>query len=224
MQAVCAVAAIGLLSRVPEVYTPHLQRKRRSRWIPSILVAPGISVGFVNVHYPVVAGFLILHLQQSGTAGPMAFSAYAIMVLLSRFFLGGLPDRIPPAYTFYGGITAMSIGLLLLASGPSGALAVGSSALLGLGFSFPWSAVATTVLKEIPDNERGSAVGVLSAFYDLFVGVSSFAAGMVARRYGYPAAFTMSAAALIAAGVAGRYVFRSRTSATDVASNIPNAA
>ncbi len=224
MQAVCAIAAIGLLSRVPEVYTPHIHRKRGSRWIPSILIPPGIAVGFVNVHYPVVAGFLILHLQQSGTAGPMAFSAYAIMILLSRFFLGGLPDRIHPAYTFYGGITAMSVGLLLLASGPSGALAVGSSALLGLGFSFPWSAVAATVLKEIPDNERGSAVGILSAFYDLFVGVSSFAAGIVARRYGYAAAFTMSAAALIAAGIAGRYVFRFRTSTPDVASDVASAA
>jgi MFS family permease len=147
------------------------------------------------------------------------------MILLSRFFLGGLPDRIHPAYTFYGGITAMSIGLLLLAAGPSGALAIGSSALLGLGFSFPWSAVAATVLKEVPADERGSAVGVLSAFYDLFVGVSSFAAGIVARRYGYSAAFAMSAAALIAAGIAGRYVFRRRSDAiSDITDDVATAA
>ena len=59
----------------------------------------------MNVQYPVVAGFLILHLQRSGNAGPTALTAYAAMILLSRFFLGGLPDRIHPAYTFYGGIT-----------------------------------------------------------------------------------------------------------------------
>jgi MFS family permease len=224
MQAICAMAAIALLSRVPEIYIPHVHRRRGNKWIPSILIPPGIAVGFVNVHYPVVAGFLILHLQQSGDAGPLAFSAYAVMILLSRFFLGGLPDRIQPAYTFYGGITAMSVGLLLLASGPSSAVAIGSSALLGLGFSFPWSAVASTVLREIPDNERGSAVGVLSAFYDLFVGVSSFAAGFVARRYGYPATFMMSAAALIAAGIAGRHVFRSRRNFDDLAGDVPTAA
>jgi MFS family permease len=211
MQAVCAVAAMALLSRVPESYTPGVRRKTESgRWIPSALIPPGIAVGFVNVQYPVVAGFLILHLQKSSTAGPMAFTAYAATILLSRFFLGGLPDRIPPAYTFYGGIVLMALGLVLIASGPAGGLAIASGAILGLGFSFPWSAVATTVLRDIPADERGSAVGFLSAFYDLFVGVSSFAAGFVAGHYGYPAAFLMSAAALLGAGVAGRYVFHSR--------------
>jgi MFS family permease len=140
----------------------------------------------------------------------MAFTAYAATILLSRFFLGGLPDRIPPAYTFYGGIVLMAIGLVLIASGPAGALAVASGAILGLGFSFPWSAVATTVLRDIPADERGSAVGFLSAFYDLFVGLSSFAAGFIAGHYGYPAAFLMSAVALLGAGVAGRSVFHSR--------------
>ena len=209
MQAVCAAAAIALLSRVPESYSPSLRVARRAKWIPPILIPPGIAVGFVNVQYPVVAGFLILHLQRSGNAGPMAFTAYAAMILLSRFFLGGLPDRIHPAYTFYGGLALMSIGLVLIASGPAGGLAVASGAVLGLGFSFPWSAVAATVLRDIPAEERGSAVGILSAFYDLFVGLSSFAAGLVARHYGYPAAFLMSAVALIGAAVAGRYVFHS---------------
>jgi hypothetical protein len=55
--------------------------------------------------------------------------------------------------------------------------------------------------------ERGSALGVLTAFYDLFVGVSSFAAGAVATRFGYAAAFSTAALALIAAAIAGRFVF-----------------
>ena len=71
----------------------------------------------------------------------------------------------------------MAVGLIVLALGPSPAVAVCAAALLGFGFSFPWSPVASTVLKQTPQRERGSAVGVLSAFYDLFVGISSFAAG-----------------------------------------------
>ena len=55
--------------------------------------------------------------------------------------------------------------------------------------------------------ERGSAVGILSAFVDLFVGISSFAAGAVAHRFGYSAAFSLGAISLIAAAVAGRFVF-----------------
>jgi predicted MFS family arabinose efflux permease len=65
-------------------------------------------------------------------------------------------------------------------------------------------------LKGTPEGERGSAISVLSAFFDLFVGCSSFAAGMVANRFGYAAAFLMAVIALGAAAMAGRDVFRAR--------------
>jgi MFS family permease len=207
MQVIAALLAFAILMRVPEDYTPEAHPQRR-RWLPSSLVMPGLAIGFVNVHYPVITGFLILHLARHGNSGPAAFTAYALLVLLSRFFLGGLPDRIHPAITYYGGLVAMAVGLVLIASGPSPFMAVSATAILGLGFSFPWSAVAATVLRETPERERGSAVGVLSAFFDLFVGISSVAAGFVAKHFGYSAAFGLAAAALGGAAIAGRYVFR----------------
>ena len=47
----------------------------------------------------------------------------------------------------------------------------------------------------------------MSAFYDLFVGISSFAAGVVANHFGYSAAFLMALGALVAAAVAGLTIF-----------------
>jgi MFS family permease len=111
--------------------------------------------------------------------------------------------------------------LSALAIGPGPILAVGATAILGFGFSFPWSATAATVLRKIPSGERGSAVGVLSAFVDLFVGVSSFVAGAVAHRFGYSAAFVVGDVALIAAAVAGRFVF---TAGSETDSTVPAAA
>jgi len=193
----------------PTSFTTCSRNMARITW-PRSIWAPGIAIGFVNVQYPVIAGFLILHLKAHGNSGPLAFSAYAGMILLSRFFLGGLPDRIEPFLTYYGGITLMAAGLLVLASGPGPVIAVGATAILGFGFSFPWSSIAATVLRRTPSSERGSAVGILSAFYDLFVGMSSFAAGWVAHQWGYSAAFVMAAIALIAAALAGRFVFFTR--------------
>jgi MFS family permease len=205
-QLVAALSAAVFLLRIPESYVPATRTGPR-QWIPTSLISPGLAVGLVNVHYPVVTGFLILHLARFGNSGPIAFSTYALLILLSRFFLGGLPDRMHPAFTYYGGLVAMALGLSVLAIGPRPAWAISSTALLGFGFSFPWSAVATTVLRRIPSNERGSAVGVLSAFVDLFVGISSFVAGALANRFGYSAAFTIGAVALLAAAFAGRFVF-----------------
>jgi MFS family permease len=206
MQMVLAAVAFAMLTRVAEHYRPDPDAAPR-KWLPRSMIAPGIAIGFVNVQYPVIAGFLVLHLSSHGNSGPVAFSAYAGMILLSRFFLGGLPDRIPPAITYYGGILCMAAGLVVLAAGPGPVIAVAATALLGFGFSFPWSSIASTVLRRTPNSDRGSAIGVLSAFYDLFVGISSFTAGWVAHQFNYPAAFAMGAVALVAAAIAGRFVF-----------------
>lgn len=207
LQAVAALAAIALLYFfVPEHYEPHPHDPER-RWFPKDIWMPGLAIGFVNVHYPVLTGFLVLHLSTLGNAGPVAFTAYAVIILTSRFFLGGLPDRIHPAITFYFGLVAMAIGLTGIAIAPNGASGIAATALLGLGFSFPWASIASTVLRRTPDGQRGSVVSVLSAFYDLFVGVSSFLAGFVAKRFGYPPAFLMAAASIFVAAYCGRHVF-----------------
>ena len=206
MQAVLALIAFVMLTKVPEAYKPHPNPKKRN-WLPVSMLKPGFAIGFINVHYPVITGFLILHLAKHGNSGGAAFSAYAGFILVSRFFLGGLPDRINPAITFFGGIVCMAIGLMVIASGPGPVVAISAAALLGFGFSFPWSAVAGTVLRRTPSNEHGTAVGVLSAFYDLFVGMSSFAAGNISEHFGYEASFMMAAVSLIAAAVIGFFVF-----------------
>ena len=205
-QVIAAITAMVLLSRVPEDYRPEAHTRRKG-WLRRSLIPAGIAVGFVNVHYPVITGFLILSLAKRGNAGPIAFSVYALLVLLSRFFLGGLPDRIHPRITFYIGVGAMAIGLAILTIAPPLPGAIAGAALLGFGFSFPWASIVSTVLRRTPDGERGSAVSVLSAFYDLFVGTSSFSAGLVAGAFGYSSTFIMAIAALGAAAIAGKYVF-----------------
>ena len=209
LQIVAALAGLALLSRVPENYQPHPSADNK-RWLPKHLLISGLAVGCVNVHYPVITGFLILHMAKTGGSGPTAFSAYAMMVVLSRFFLGGLPDRVPPYFTFYGGLTSMAIGLSLLALVPGPITSMAGAVLLGLGFAFPFASVASTVLRRAPAHQRGSTVGVLSAFYDLFVGTSSFAAGALAQRYGYPSAFLLALGGVALAAVVGPQVFARR--------------
>jgi MFS family permease len=205
-QVIAALAAFVLLSTVSERYERHADARLRV-WLPKSLIGPGLTVGFVNIHYPVVTGFLILHLAQHGGGGRAAFSAYALMVLLSRFFLGGLPDRVAPRLTFYAGLGAMAAGTAIIAFTSAPAMSIAGAAILGLGFSFPWASIATTVLRRTPSQQRGSAVGVLSAFYDLFVGGSSFAAGALAANFGYRSAFLLALSGIVVAAVAGRQVF-----------------
>lgn len=218
-QCIAALAALAIVSRIPEDYEPAVHERRR-RWIPMSLVPTGLAVGLVNVQYPVVTGFLVLHLARFGNSGPVAFTAYALLILLSRFFLGSLPDRVDPAITYYGGLALMALGLGALAIGHPPGVAVGAAAILGFGFSFPWSSTVAPLLRKIPKNERASAVGVLSAFVDLFVGVSSFVAGSVAKHFGYSAAFILAALAVGGAAIAGRSLFASTRTAPAPVENV----
>jgi MFS family permease len=163
----------------------------RSGWrpsfgIPRAALLPGITLGLVNIHYPAMSGFLMLHLARSGVnVGAKAFSAYAIVILTCRFFLGGLPDRVGPRVTLYSGLAAMALGLGILSTVPEPAVAIGAAALTGFGFSLPWPSIAATVLNRAPEDERASSVGVLTACVDLFVGCASLADGTIAQHFGY---------------------------------------
>ncbi len=207
MQTIAALIAFALLSRVPENYTPQPRVRGGAAGRVKESLAPGIAIGLTNVQYPVVTGFLILYMAQTGGNGPTAFSAFALMVLFARFFFGGLPDRFPAAYTFYGGLCSMGLGLTLLAFFPGPRTSLTGAILLGLGFAFPWSSIASTVLRRTPSHSHGSAVGVLGAYVDVFVGSGSAIAGTLAHTYGYAAAFKMALAGIGLAALAGLKVF-----------------
>ena len=209
LQVIAAIVSFAFLWRVPEHYEPHPSPGKRM-WIPGHLIPSGLAVGFVNIHYPVMTGFLILHMARTGGNGPLAFSSWAVMVLVTRFFLGGLPDRLPASLTYYVGLAAMATGLAILAFTPGPIASLVATIFIGFGFAFPWASVAATVLKRTDSHQRGSTVGVLSAFVDLFVGSGSFTAGMLADRFGYNAAFMLALAGIGGAAVVGTKVFRSR--------------
>src|SRR5438477_3998124 len=60
-QVIAALAAFAMLWNIPEDYEPHPHQEKR-RWLAHSQIAPGMALGFCNVRYPVIVGFLILHL------------------------------------------------------------------------------------------------------------------------------------------------------------------
>jgi MFS family permease len=199
-------AVLALRGATETLRQPHPSAKPPSL-IPRRALLPGVALGFVNVHYPAMAGFLTLHLASNGnTAGGKAFSAYAMVILTSRFFLGGLPDRIGPRFTFYCGLICMAAGLFLLSLGPGPWLSIFGAALTGFGFSLPWPSIASTVLNQAPENERAASVGLLTACVDLFVGASSFLDGALAQRFGYAPLYWVAIASLAIAALLGAKV------------------
>jgi MFS family permease len=200
--ALSPLPAIWALRYVPDTLVRTGQRPAFA--IPRAALLPGIALGLVNIHYPAMSGFLTLHLAQGGPSiGGKAFSAYAIVILTCRFFLGGLPDRVGPRVTLYTGLTAMACGLGILSTAPGPWLAIAAAGLTGFGFSLPWPSIAATVLNRAPEDERASSVGLLTACVDLFVGCASLADGTIAHRFGYAPIYWLAIVGIAVAAVVG---------------------
>ncbi len=203
--AISSAIVIGIVSLMSE--ESRLRHSEPTRWFPPPVLLPGFILGFGNVTYAAMSGFLILLLRQRGHNGTTwAFSAFALAVLFGRAAFGALPDRVGPRLSLYTGYVFLGAGLVAIAAGHAPILDIPAALLVGLGYSFPWPALASVVVGRVPTAERGAALGALNAFYDLFVAASSAAAGAVAGRWGFEAVFWM---ALGSVGVAAAMVFAS---------------
>ena len=162
--------------------------------IPRPVWVPGLILGFANVAYAAMAGFLVLLLRDRGPGGKYAFASFAVCVLFTRTLFGSLPDRMGPRKTLFLGLSMLIAGLLLIAITRDPTVATFASALVGLGYSFPWPSLAIVVVRSVGDNERASALGALNAFFDLFVSLGALTAGGLAGRFGYTSVFWLAAA------------------------------
>jgi MFS family permease len=191
-----SIAVFLLIWMTPEealAHSPITATRIRMR-IPRPVWVPGLVLGFANVAYAAMAGFLVLLLRDRGPGGKYAFASFAVCVLFTRTLLGSLPDRMGPRRTLFLGLTLLIAGLLLIATTRSPVVATWASAIVGLGYSFPWPSLAIIVVRTSGDNERASALGALNAFFDLFVSLGAMAAGALAGKFGFSSVFWMAAA------------------------------
>jgi len=192
-----SIAVLAIVFAMEEQPRPHGHVS--SRWFPPPVLLPGIMLGLGNVTYAAMAGFLILLLHHRGHGTAWAFSAFAAAVLFGRAVFGGLPDRMGPKRSLLAGYVCMAVGLVAFVAGVRPQFNVPAAMLVGLGYSFPWPALASVVVGRVPISERAAALGALNAFYDLFVAGSSAVAGAAAGRWGFTAPFWMALGSVVAA-------------------------
>ncbi len=163
----------------------------------------GAAYALVTVGYAAVLTFGALLLRASGGAAPsLLLHAFVAGVIGVRIVAGNLPARLGPARTAALCAGAQAIGTLTVAvtaSHPGWVAGAGVVAGMGFGLSFP--SLALDALGRVSPGDRGVAIGIVSAFFDVGLAASGVLLGGVAERAGYPAAFVVSAACAALAAV-----------------------
>jgi MFS family permease len=172
--------------------------------LPRAALRPGVALALANVGYGTMAGFVVLHLDAQGIgSGALVFTAFAASVVVTRLFLGRLPDRIGPRRSAFFAALAQAAGLALVAVAPSIAVALGGALVMGAGTSLIFPSLALLVVRRVDDAGRGAAMGAFTAFFDAGVGIGAPLAGAVAALTDYRTAFGVAAGFALAGAITG---------------------
>jgi MFS family permease len=179
--------------RVPDPFVP-IPHAARGPLIARESIRPGLALSLASVGYAAIASFIVLHLQAQGEShGAIAFTVFAVTVVLTRLIAGDLPDRIGPLRCAAGAASVESFGLALIALAGGLPMAIVGAAAMGTAFSLLYPSLSLVVVNRVSDARRGAALGTFTAFFDLGVGIGAPLAGIAAALGGYPAAFWVAA-------------------------------
>ena len=165
--------------------------KRESFWhIIGRIWRAGAAVGLQGVGFAALGAFISLYFQQKGWpyAG-VGLTAFGLGFVLVRMLCGNLPDRIGGTRVAIVSLIVEAVGQFLIWSAPGPSLALVGALLTGLGCSMVFPGMGSEVVKQVPPQLRGTAVGGFAAFQDIAYGATGPVAGVLADHAGYAVVF-----------------------------------
>lgn len=212
-------AALGVSTLVlPFLALPLLRRIRATDPIPGErppllkvigrVWLPCVALSLQGIGFAVIGTFSALYFADNhwGHAG-LALTCFGGAFVLMRVVGGRWPDTLGGIRVALGSFAVETLGLLILWLAPHPAAAFFGAALTGAGTSLLFPALGVEVVRIVPPNVKGAAIGGFAAFQDIAYAVGGPATGALAATYGYPSAF-LAAALCAALGLAATELFR----------------
>ena len=163
----------------------------------------GLGLVLASGGFGTIAAFLSLRYAAMGWSGAgLALTGFGGVYIISRLFFAGLPDRLGGVRVAIVCLLIEACGLSLIALAWSPLLAFLGTALTGLGYSMVFPALGVEVVRRVPAESRGTALGLFLACFDLGLGAAGPAMGILAAGSGLPTAFFGGAvASLVSLGL-----------------------
>jgi MFS family permease len=164
-------------------------------------VAPhGMGLALGGICYSVLATFITLfYASRNWNGAALCLTAFGVSFIVARLIFiqtinrfGGYPVGIVC-------LSVESVGLLMLWQSHSPFVALAGAALGGFGFSLVFPSIGVEAVKRVPENNRGTALGVYTAFADVSFFLTGPIAGAIIGAFGYASVFLFALICVLAA-------------------------
>jgi len=188
-----ALVAALIACTTTETRVVH-EHAERGKLIAPAAVRPGIILAATLIGITGFSVFLPLYGPEIGVDDVgLVFLVYGIVVLAVRIIGARLPDILGPVTAGSIAIGSTAVGLAVAALWHSAVGVFVAALVIAVGSSFLYPAALLLSLRGVPEHQRASVVGTLSAFFDFAGGASGIILGVVAAISSYQGAFGVSA-------------------------------
>jgi MFS family permease len=198
-----AVSCLGLLTAWPigEVDVPEGE-PLAFRQVLNRVFPHGMSLALATTGFGTIASFMVLfYAHRHWTNAAFALTVFGAAFIFARLLFAH-------SITRWGGFSVARVclsveiaGLALLWLAFNPALAFAGAALTGVGFSLVFPALGVEAVNCVTPENRGSALGIFTAFAVLSLGLTGPLVGLIVAGLGYSPIFLF--AALMAAAALG---------------------
>jgi MFS family permease len=140
------------------------------------------------------------------------FTAYTVAAVLLRIFLGWMPDRLGPKRVLLPSLGLLALGLFVLAFSASDRDVWLAGVLCGIGHGFTFPILFGLVVTRTPDENRGRAMALYTALFDVGVLAGGPLFGLLIQEAGFSGMYA-AAGALILFGAVVFVVWDARATA-----------
>jgi MFS family permease len=164
------------------------QRDLRPIWFLGVVFSTVLTAFFIFMRR-------FVDETEVGSVG-LFFSAYTVAALVLRVFLGWLPDRLGPRRVLLPALVALSAGLLWMARAETASDLAVAGLLCGVGHGFTFPILFGLVVTRAPEANRGTAMVVFTALFDIGMLLGGPALGAVIDAVGFAAMYASAGLAL----------------------------
>ena len=196
-----APGILGDPAAQPRFSQTLLRRDLLPLWLITMVFATALAAYFT---------FLKTFVIETGVGSiGLFFGAYAGTAIVLRVALGWLPDALGQKRVLYPALIFFAAGLVVLAFATTDSALAVAGVLCGTGHAYAFPILFGLVVTRAPQPQRGSAMAIYTALFDVGILVGGPAFGLAISLSGYRTMFITAAATVLIGAVVFATVERS---------------